>query len=138
MVGHALAEHVREATTDASRPAVFEQARDVLARISRGRYRLDLDDGNETFRAYDTVKERGFALDELSSATRLQVLLAVRIAFVERHEQGTMLPILLDETLANTDDGKAEVIINSMLELAREGRQLFYFTAQGDEVALRD
>jgi energy-coupling factor transporter ATP-binding protein EcfA2 len=74
-------------------------------------------------------------LDELSSGTRLQVLLAVRIAFVEQQEQGVKLPLLLDETLANSDDLRAKVIIESMTELARSGRQVFYFTAQGDEVA---
>ncbi|MFP9191362.1 ATP-binding protein [Natronosalvus vescus] len=134
LVGDALTEHVRETTGETNRPAVFEHARTVLARITHGRYRLDLDDGDGTFRAFDTVTETGFDLDELSSATRLQVLLAVRIAFVEQQEQGEQLPLILDETLANTDDGKAEVIIESMLELAKDGRQVWYFTAQGDEV----
>jgi len=135
MVGHVLTEHVRESTHETSRPEVFQRAGDILARITKGQYRLDIDEEANTFRAYDTVKDRGYALDELSSATRLQVLLAVRVAFVEQQEQGMQLPLILDETLANTDDGKAEVIIESMIELAREGRQVFYFTAQGDEVA---
>lgn len=135
MVGHVLTEHVRESTHETSRPEVFQRAGDILARITKGQYRLDIDEEANTFRAYDTVKDRGYALDELSSATRLQVLLAVRVAFVEQQEQGIQLPLILDETLANTDDGKAEVIIESMIELAREGRQVFYFTAQGDEVA---
>lgn len=135
MVGHVLTEHVRESTQETSRPDVFQRAGDILGRITKGQYRLDMDEEADTFRAYDTVKERGYALDELSSATRLQVLLSVRVAFVEQQEQGVQLPLILDETLANTDDGKAQVIIESMIELAREGRQIFYFTAQGDEVA---
>lgn len=135
MVGNVLTDHVREATGETNRPAVFERAREILARITHGRYELDVDDrADGSFRAYDTVREQGFALDELSSGTRLQVLLAVRIAFVEHQEQGEQLPLILDETLANTDDGKAEVVIESLLELARGGRQVCYFTAQGDEV----
>jgi hypothetical protein len=43
--------------------------------------------------------------------------------------------LILDETLANTDDLRADVIIESLIELAKNGRQIFYFTAQGDEVA---
>ena len=136
MVGQVLADYVRQESSEAGRPAVFSGARQVLTNITRGRYRLDMEEGSDpTFRAYDTVRERGFALDELSSATRLQVLLAVRIAFVQHQEDSVRLPILLDETLANTDDAKARVIIDSAIELAREGRQIFYFTAQGDEVA---
>lgn len=135
MVGDVLVDHVQETTLEASRPAVFERAREILATITRGRYRLDFDEDETTFRAFDTAKQKGFALDELSSGTRVQVLLAVRIAFVEQQEQGMKLPLLLDETLANTDDLRADVIIESMIELARDGRQIFYFTAQGDEVA---
>jgi len=136
MVGHQLMEHLRAATADAGRPEVFGRAREILSTITRGCYRLDLEEGTPvTFRAYDTIKEKGYALDELSSATRLQVLLAVRIAFVECQEQAVCLPLLFDETLANTDDCKAQMIIQSAIELARAGRQVFYFSAQGDEVA---
>ncbi|WP_227357545.1 AAA family ATPase [Haladaptatus salinisoli] len=134
-VGDVLVDHVQETTMDASRPAVFQRAREILTTITGGRYRLDLAEEETTFRAFDTAKQKGFALDELSSATRVQVLLAVRIAFIEQQEQGIKLPLLLDETLANTDDHRATVIIESMIELARDGRQVFYFTAQGDEVA---
>lgn len=135
MVGDVLVDHIQDVTIEANRPAVFQRANDLLATITHGRYTLDLDEGEQTFRAYDTAKQKGFALDELSSGTRVQVLLAVRLAFVEQQEQGTKLPIVLDETLANTDDVRAEVIIESLVELAKEGRQIFYFTAQGDEVA---
>ncbi|QSG02868.1 ATP-binding protein [Natranaeroarchaeum sulfidigenes] len=135
MVGDVLVEHIQEKTVEASRPSVFQRANELLATITHGRYELMLAEGEQTFRAYDTAKQKGFALEKLSSGTRVQVLLAVRLAFVEQQEQGAKLPILLDETLANTDDLRAEVIIESLIELAKEGRQIFYFTAQGDEVA---
>lgn len=135
MVGDVLGDHVQEATMETSRPEVFERAREILATITRGRYRLDFDESEAQFRVFDEAKQKGLALDELSSGTRVQVLLAVRIAFVEQQEQGVRIPILLDETLANTDDRRAKIIIESAIELARNGRQIFYFTAQGDEVA---
>lgn len=135
MVGDVLVGHVQEATMETSRPDVFERAREILATITRGQYRLAFDENEARFRAFDEAKQKGLALDELSSGTRVQVLLAVRIAFVEQQEQGVRIPLLLDETLANTDDRRAETIIESTIELARNGRQVFYFTAQGDEVA---
>jgi uncharacterized protein YhaN len=135
MVGDVLVDHVQEATMETSRPDVFERAREILTTITRGRYRLDFDEAEAEFRVFDETKKKGLALDELSSGTRVQVLLAVRIAFVEQQEQGVQIPLLLDETLANTDDRRAKRIIESMIELARNGRQVFYFTAQGDEVA---
>ncbi len=135
MVGDVLVEHVHEATMESGRPEVFERAREILSTITRGRYRLDFDKNNAEFRAFDETTQKGLALEELSSGTRVQVLLAVRLAFVEQQEQGVRVPLLLDETLANSDDRRATTIIEAAVELARNGRQIFYFTAQGDEVA---
>jgi len=136
MIGHQLIAHLETEAGDMGRPEVFSRARELLSTVTRGRYRLDLEEGMATsFRAYDSAREVGCSLDELSSATRLQLLLCVRIAFIEQQEQGAHLPLLLDETLANTDGPKAQAIIESVIELARAGRQVFYFTAQGSEVA---
>lgn len=134
-VGWLLAEHVHEATRDEDLPNVFHRARRLFARVTRGRYKLDLDGQRGTFRAYDTERKWGFALDELSSGTRVQLLLCVRIAFVEQHEGPEKLPLFLDETLANSDDEKAEAIIDAVLTICASGRQVFYFTAREDEVA---
>lgn len=135
VVGQALVDFVQRETRDQHRPEVFHRARELFLRVTHGRYRLDFDDGDPpAFRAYDTTTATGHALDELSSATRVQLLLAVRLAFVERQEAGVRLPLLLDETLGNSDDARAAAIIDAVLALAAEGRQVFYFTAQPDEV----
>ncbi len=133
LVGHVLAEAVAEATRDQHLPQVFKRAREVLADITDDRFRLDFDDG--AFRAFDTVRGRGYGLDELSSGTRVQLLLAVRLAFAEQQEVGVRLPLLLDEALANSDDERAGAIVQAVLRLCRQGRQVFYFTAQAEEVA---
>jgi uncharacterized protein YhaN len=134
VVGWHLAEYVRRRTRDEQLPNVFHRARDIFGGITRHRYRLDFDDRTEQFTAYDNLLQRGRTLDQLSSGTRVQLLLAVRLAFLEQQENGVMVPLVLDETLANSDDGKAEEIISAVLSICRTGRQLFYFTAQEDEV----
>ncbi len=133
-IGVTLVEWLRAHATEHGRPAVFDRARDLLSEITRHRHVLDLgDDG--AFRARDTVTGRGYALAELSSGTRLQLLLAVRVAFVETMEAGAALPLLLDEVLANSNDARAAAIIEAAIALARGGRQVLYFTAQADEIA---
>jgi uncharacterized protein YhaN len=134
-VGDLLANHLIDRARDDQLPAVFARARDLFHRVSHGSYRLELDRREGRFYATDSVRERGFQLDELSSGTRVQLLLAVRIAFVEEQELGSRLPIVLDEALAISDDERAQAIVETLLTLAREGRQIFYFTAQHDEVA---
>ncbi len=137
-VGAVLLDFLQRKTRDAQRPAVFHLARELFLRVTHGRWRLILDDSSEAaFRAIDTESDVGHALHELSSGTRVQLLLAVRLAFVELQEgDGPRLPLLLDETLGTSDEARAQSIIETILELAAaSGRQLFYFTAQDDEAA---
>ncbi|WP_246997943.1 AAA family ATPase [Halosolutus gelatinilyticus] len=128
-----LLEFLEEETISSNQEPVFQRADDLLRRITDGQFELRLDDG--TFRAYDTGEQRRVDLNDLSSGTRVQVLLAVRVAFVEHREQETAPPLLLDETLAPFDDRRAETVLDSVIDLARAGRQVFYFTARHDERA---
>lgn len=134
VVGYMLATHVQRETRDAARPEVFRRASHLFAAFTRGRYRLELSqDDPPRFRAFDEREHRGCALDELSRGTRLQLLLAVRIAHVEWQEGGARLPLLFDEALGNSDGRRAQAVVDAVAELAREGRQVFYFTARTDE-----
>ncbi|MEW5723367.1 MAG: AAA family ATPase [Thermodesulfobacteriota bacterium] len=134
-LGWALVRHLEKENRDLNLPKVFYRARTLFATITRGRYELDFDAQGPSFRTVDTSTGYGQDLDELSSATRLQLLLAVRMAFVEEQEQGPKLPLLLDETLANSDEERTQAIIRSAIEFCRAGRQVFYFTARHAEVA---
>ncbi len=138
MAGHLLVQHLLRATQDNHRPEVFHRARELFTQVTRGCYRLEFDDADlgdaSTFRAFDTHTRRSHSLDELSSGTKVQLLLAIRIAFVETQEHGLRLPLFLDETLATSDDERARAIMDGVIALAEEGRQVFYFTAQADEV----
>ena len=135
MVGAMISRHVQRRARDQHRPEVFRRAGTLFTRVTRGRYELRLEEGDTapTFRAFDTVAGMGRALEELSSATRVQLMLAVRVAFVESQERRTALPLLLDETLGTSDDARAGAIIDAVMLLAGAGRQIFYFTAQQDE-----
>ncbi|PSQ77668.1 MAG: hypothetical protein BRD33_02005, partial [Bacteroidetes bacterium QH_6_63_17] len=133
-VGSVLAKLVQEETRDQGLPPVFHRARELLAEITDHRYRLTLDRENAAFRAFDHVYEKPFDLDELSSGTQVQLVLAVRIAFLETQEQGCRAPLVLDETLANSDENRARAIIDAVKTICEDGRQVLYLTAQPDEV----
>lgn len=136
ITGQLLVDEIKEQMREQNRPKVFKEANRLFNRITKGRYELKIDEKEKPdFRAYDTVEKIGRSLDQLSSGTRIQLLMAVRLAFVEIQESSIQLPILADELLANSDDMRAEAIIEALTEISREGRQVFYFTAQGDEVA---
>lgn len=135
-VADTLVEFVDRETRRAHQPTVLQRANELLGVITRHAYELRVDDVHEgAFRAIDRRSERGHSLDQLSNGTRVQLLLAVRLAFVESLETGVALPLLMDETLANSDDERAAAIMEAVIRFAEAGRQVFYFTAQPDEVA---
>lgn len=136
ITGKLIIDQLKEETREQNQSKVFKRANQLLNRITNGRYELRLEDKKEpAFRAYDTVLKLGQDLSELSTGTRIQLLLSVRLAFIETQESSIKLPILADELLANSDDIRAKAIIEALIEISKEGRQVFYFTAQADEVA---
>lgn len=135
VIGDVIARELKQEAGNTSVPEVMRTAQQYFARITAGRYELHLKSGQFAgFKALDTLTGTTHTLDELSSGTRIQLLLSVRLAFVEVQEQGVRLPIFADELLANSDDVRAEAVIDTLLEIARTGRQVFYFTAQSDEI----
>jgi uncharacterized protein YhaN len=135
VAGHLLADYLARQQRDTEQPGILRRARELFTKITRGRYELQVHEGDRPeFRALETSRRETLGLDELSAGTRLQLLLAARVAFVERQEQGVKIPLILDETLGNSDEQRAEQIIGAVIEICREGRQVFYFTAQQDEL----
>ncbi len=132
-VGEVLVKHLAERTRETHLPDVFRRAEKNFLKVTRGRYALEVRP-DRSFGAFDNERELGLELNQLSSATRVQLLLCVRMAFVQEQELEYCLPITLDETLGNSDDERAREIIQTISDLADE-RQVFYFTAQQDEVS---
>lgn len=135
LTGKLLIDQLKNETREQNRPKVFKNANEIFNRITKGQYELRLEEKESpSFKAYDTVLKLGQDLNELSTGTRIQLLLSVRLAFIETQETAIKLPILADELLANSDDSRAKSIIEALVEIGKEGRQVFYFTAQDDEV----
>ena len=120
-----------------SRPAVLRRAEDWFARFTRHEFELAMGGagGDGTFRARETATGEWRALAELSSGTRMQLLLAVRVAFAIEAEKGrTPLPLFLDEALTTADPERFGAVAESLRRLSEEGgRQIFYLTAQPAE-----
>lgn len=133
--GAVVAEALRTAHHDQNDSKLYQHANKLFKTITQQQYSLLIPDGaNEAFRAMDEVKQVGLSLEELSTGTRIQLLLAVRLAYIETQENQYRLPLLVDELLANADDIRAQAIIKALVAISRSGRQVFYFTAQSDEV----
>ena len=130
--GEFLIEEVEQVYEETRMPRVFERARDHFSAFTFHNYELRLEKGAGTPRLFaDEVRARQRReLDELSDGTRVQLLLAARIAFAEEVEQGKVLPLFLDEALDQSDPQRYEAIVRSLGCVARDqGRQIFYLTS---------
>ncbi len=128
-----LAGELKEESEKLFQPQVLKHASAWLSESTNHRYTLSAN--SEGFFATDTVMAKNYTLDELSSGTRIQLLFSIRMAFITMQEEtsGVRLPIFLDELLANSDDDRALAITEAIGNIAQE-RQVFYVTAQRDEV----
>ncbi len=130
---YSISKSIQEESEHTFHPQVLTEASNWLEQITNYHYTLSAND--DGFFVTDTVQMRNFKVDELSSGTKIQLLFSIRMAFITLQEEtsGVRLPIFLDELLANSDDEKAHHITNIIATIAKE-RQVFYFTAQRDEV----
>ena len=119
------------------RTGALKRAERWFARFTHDAFALEVRHGKELrLEATDQRSGEPRTLEQLSTATRVQLLLAVRLAFLEEAEKGRdPLPLFLDEVLSTSDPERSEKIIDAVAELARDGRQVFYLTAQPDEAA---
>jgi hypothetical protein len=127
------AEHVR-----ASQPAVLLRAEDWFARFTRHQFELEFQpEEGGTFAARETATQERRNLAQLSSGTRMQLLLAVRVAFALEAERGReRLPLFLDEALTTADPERFQAAAESLARLADEQqRQIIYLTAQPGDIA---
>ncbi len=112
-----------------NQPELLSRAAHLFGRMTRSRFELHFD-GNE-FGAGDARTGLRLGLVELSTATRIQLLLALRLAWIERNEHGGPdLPLFLDEVLATTDPERYRAVVDAVQELIREGRQVLYLSSQ--------
>ncbi len=135
--GQLLLEEVKEEHRTEHEPAVFRDARERFQRFTHNQWTLELDD-DVGFTARDLTMGEKRSLGELSSGTRMQLLLAVRVAWTRTLEEGREpLPFFLDEALTTSDPARFASVAESLASLAREeDRQIFYLCAQPADVQL--
>lgn len=131
-----LCDEVEREHRESSSPRVMQRADELLGRFTRGRYRLDLGK-RAKLGAIDGETGKKMKLDQLSDGTRVQVLLAVRLAFAETMEApGERLPWILDEAFGAADGDRLRELVGTVLEVASEGRQVVYLSAHPSEAVL--
>ncbi|MFN2190481.1 MAG: ATP-binding protein, partial [Candidatus Promineifilaceae bacterium] len=69
-----------------------------------------------------------FAISELSTGAREQVLLALRMAFAELIFKQRQLFLILDDAFQHADWDRRKFLVEQVVRLAKKGWQIIYFT----------
>lgn len=134
VLGHFLLEEIEESFKKETRPDALKNADAYFRRFTHSAYAIDSigdEAGKPCFLAYDCKQSSVKKVHELSRGTRLQLLLAIRLGFIAAIEKKSkLLPIVLDEAAAHADDERWHAIADVLIQEAKEGRQILYFTCQ--------
>lgn len=124
-LGAAWIERALQTLTDQQLPAVLARGTVNFARLTDKRYnKIELDGPQLDVLASDGQK---FTVAELSTATKEQLYLAIRLALIVHLKGQAQLPIMIDDGLVNFDDARRSAAWDLLAEVAQD-HQLIYFT----------
>lgn len=110
-------------------PPILHRAKDILNRLSCGRYRNLWTPIGQRSLCVDDCDGNTLLVEHLSGGTREQLFLAIRFALIEHFtEQGIELPVVLDDVLVNFDEDRTRAAIDELLERVGQSQQILYFT----------
>ena len=132
-----LLDDVEKAFKTEREPDLLRRARERFERVTAHHFTLELSD-KTGFMARDLRQGQLRSPARLSSGTRMQLLLSLRLAWIEDLETGgEPLPLFLDEALTTSDEERFAVMAQTLSRLAdTERRQVFYLCARRHEAAL--
>ncbi|MGH7330857.1 MAG: ATP-binding protein, partial [Polyangiaceae bacterium] len=132
---HALGESIARFERD-NQPGLLSSVSRLLARITGERWvRVEQRFAETRLRVVSAQgEERTF--DELSTGTREQLYLAIRLAFVEDYcKKNEPLPIVMDDVFVNFDEARAKGAFSALKPLL-ERTQIFFFTCHERQVEI--
>jgi len=118
----------REETEKVEKILQSPEVGELLLRLT-GRYReiYPKEEGQDgIIFVSDGVNE--FSLADLSTGAREQVLLALRIAFLKKLLKNQSCFLILDDAFQHTDYDRRPLVVDTLVELAKDSWQVFYLT----------
>lgn len=117
-------------------PALLEGASRVFSEMTLGRYarvQRRITDASLFVERHDGVE---LTPEQLSTGTREQLYLAIRLAYVEHYRRtAEPLPVVLDDVLVNFDEGRALATLRALASFAKT-TQVLLFTCHAHLVEL--
>jgi DNA repair exonuclease SbcCD ATPase subunit len=131
--GRFLLERAQAGHVARNQPELLKRAKTWFGRFTHAGWALEFD--GQAFSARELATGERRSVQQLSTATRIQLLLALRLAWMDEigRDRATP-PIVLDEVLATSDPARYQAVVEAGAELVQAGRQLIYLSAQPADV----
>jgi uncharacterized protein YhaN len=125
-----LMERTRQRYEREHRPGVIRTAEELLSEWTDGRWVRIVAPLGGAIDGLERADGRQVAIGGLSRGTQEQLYLALRFGLIEHFaDEAEPLPIVMDETLVNFDEARAERTARTIERLA-ERHQILYFTCR--------
>ncbi len=129
-----LLEVMEEEFTKEKQPKVLQIANRYFTQFTLGLFSIDTvrrEKGKVQFILYEKRLERKASIETLSRGTALQLLLAIRLGYLEAHEKEEIrLPLLIDEFFSHVDDERFFEVAEALVAVSQE-RQIFLSLGEG-------
>lgn len=118
-------------------PQILRAAARYLHGLTAGRYLRVFAPLGERSLLIEDEQRRSFRVEQLSSGTREQLFLAIRLALIDDFvRQGIELPVVLDDLFVNFDQQRTEAAVRTIIDYAADGRQVLLLTCHQHLVRL--
>lgn len=108
---------------------ILSRAREILWRLSAGRYTNVWTPLGERGLCVETSASESVRVENLSSGAQEQLFLAIRLALIEHFSKaGIDLPVVLDDILVNFDQERTRSAVDELFRLANDDQQILFFT----------
>ncbi len=134
-VAGAVLERVVEQYRDKHQGPVLSRASELFRRLTLGRFsalRVGLEETR--LECVEAIDGKGLEVEQLSTGTRMQLFLALKLASLEQYvKTAPPLPLVLDDVLVEWDDERSRVALSVLAEFS-ERLQILLFTHHGRDV----
>ena len=124
-----ILESIRRLYETERQPETLQKASSYLKSMTEENYlRIWTPLGEDALKVED-AQGKSLSVDLLSSGTREQVFLSIRLALAASYAgRGACLPLVLDDVLVNFDADRAKATARVLRDFAKSGHQMFVFT----------
>ncbi len=120
---------VRQRIETDRQPRTLQDASAYLQQFTIGKYTRIWTRLGEKALLVDDEKGQAFRVEQLSSGTREQVFLSVRLAMIRDFaRQGIEMPMVLDDVTVNFDQSRTEAAARTLMDVSAQGQQILLLT----------